>query len=154
MKLIEGVVVKQLKVITDERGFLMEMMRNDDPFFEQFGQVYVTSCNPGFVKGWHYHNKQVDNMVVVKGTAKVVLYDRREDSPTKGMINEFLMGEENRILLKIPAGVMHGFECAGKEPCMIVNVPNNPYDYKQPDELKIPFDTKDIPYRWNAKKGG
>ncbi len=154
MKLIDGVVVKQLKTVTDERGFLMEMIRNDDSFFEQFGQVYATTCNPGYVKGWHYHTKQVDHFVVVKGTARIVLYDRRETGPTKGMINEFMMGDANRILLKIPCGVMHGFECIGKEPAMIINVPNLPYDYKQPDELKIPFDTPDIPYKWKATKGG
>ena len=154
MELIDGVVIKQLKHIVDERGFLMEMLRNDDPFFQQFGQVYLTSCNPGYVKGWHFHKKQVDHFVVAHGTARIVLYDQRKDSKTHGKLNEFIMGNDNKILIRIPAGVMHGFECVGSEPCSIINIPNLPYNYKEPDEIKIPFDSPDIPYTWKAKKGG
>ena len=88
-QLIQGVQVKQLKWVCDERGKLMEMLRCDDSFFHKFGQVYVTTCNPGVVKGWHYHLKQTDNQVIVKGMAKVVLYDPRENSPTKDLVNEF-----------------------------------------------------------------
>src|SRR3972149_1479482 len=95
--LIKGVQVKQLRVICDERGKLMEMLRSDDPFFQKFGQVYLTTGYPGVVKAWHYHEKQTDYFVVVKGMAKVVLYDPRESSPTTGMVNEFFMGEDNPI---------------------------------------------------------
>ena len=100
--MIEGVKIKRLKVIPDERGMLMEMMRDDDEFFQKFGQVYLSVVYPGVVKGWHYHKKQTDHFVFVKGNAKVVLYDNREGSKTKGEINEFFMGEYNPILLVIP----------------------------------------------------
>ena len=105
--MIQGVEIKNLKVITDNRGFLMEMLRCDDPIFEKFGQVYLSVCNPSIVKGWHYHKKQTDHFVIVKGNAKVVMYDIREDSPTKGEIQEVFMGEKNPILLKIPTFVLH-----------------------------------------------
>jgi dTDP-4-dehydrorhamnose 3,5-epimerase len=82
--MIHGVLTKLLKVIPDERGWLMEMLRDDDPFYQRFGQVYLTVVYPEVVKGWHYHKKQTDHFVVVKGMSKVVLYDSREDSPTKG----------------------------------------------------------------------
>ncbi|GFP23902.1 dTDP-4-dehydrorhamnose 3,5-epimerase, partial [Candidatus Hakubella thermalkaliphila] len=108
--MIDGVKIKKLRVIPDERGFLMEMLRSDDEIFEKFGQVYVTAGYPGVVKGWHYHRKQTDYFTVVKGMAKVVLYDGREGSPTHGEINEFFMGDMNQILLKIPPLVMHGFK--------------------------------------------
>ena len=78
--MIDGVIVKKLKVIPDERGRLMEIMRSDDTFFKKFGQVYMTTAYPGVVKGWHYHKKQADNMAVVRGMMKIVLYDSRKKS--------------------------------------------------------------------------
>jgi len=144
-QLIQGVQVKQLKWIPDERGKLMEMLRCDDTMFEKFGQVYITTCYPGVVKAWHYHQNQADNMVVVKGMAKVALYDQREGSPTKGIINEFFICEDNPMLIHIPAMVLHGFKAYGFEPAYVVNTVTQPYNRQQPDEFRIdPFDN-DIP---------
>jgi len=153
MKLIQGVNVKPLKVIADERGYLMEMMRADDPFFQRFGQSYVSVAYPGVVKGWHFHKVQTDHFVIVKGMMKVVLYDQREGSPTKGLINEFFMGEKNPILVTIPPGVVHGMKGIGTEPAMLVNVPTEMYKYDQPDEFRMDPHTKDIPYDWDRKDG-
>ena len=93
--MIEGVTVKSLRVIPDERGWLMEIIRRDDPFFTRFGQTYLTVVYPGVVKGWHWHREQTDHFCVLKGMAKVVLFDRRDGSPTRGEINEFFLGEKN-----------------------------------------------------------
>jgi dTDP-4-dehydrorhamnose 3,5-epimerase len=153
MQLIHGVHVKPLKVIADERGYLMEMLRCDDPFFQKFGQTYVSVAYPGVVKGWHYHQVQTDHFVIVKGMMKVVLYDRRDDSPTKGMINEFFMGERNPVLVTIPPGVIHGMKGIGTEPAMLVNVPTEPYCYDRPDEHRIDPHVNDIPYKWDRKDG-
>ena len=90
--MIDGVRVTPLKPIPDERGRLMEIFRSDEPDFERFGQVYLTTAYPGVVKAWHYHAKQTDNFVCVQGMMKVALYDAREDSPTKGETAEFFMG--------------------------------------------------------------
>src|SRR5210317_2053764 len=98
MQMIDGVVVRQLKLIPDERGFLMEILRRDDPVFEEFGQCYVTAAYPGVVKAWHYHKKQTDHFCVLSGMAKVVLHDDREGSSTRGETNEFFCGEQNRVL--------------------------------------------------------
>ena len=87
--LIDGVKVHQLKPIVDERGYLMEMMRSDDPNFKGFGQTYVTAVNDGVVKAWHYHEKQTDTFICLSGLVKVVLYDCREGSPTFGIVSEF-----------------------------------------------------------------
>ena len=100
--MIKGVKVKQLKILPDERGRLMEILRVDDELFKDFGQVYMTTAYPGVVKAWHYHKLQYDNFAVVKGMMKLVLYDSRENSPTKGEINEFFVGEYNPILVQIP----------------------------------------------------
>ncbi|TLZ62943.1 MAG: NAD-dependent epimerase/dehydratase family protein [Methanobacteriota archaeon] len=108
--MIDGVKVRPLKPIHDERGYLMEMLRSDWPEFSKFGQVYVTIAYPNVVKGWHYHKVQTDNFVVVKGAAKVVCYDNRSGSKTKGEVNEFFPGEGNPILIQIPPFVVHGFK--------------------------------------------
>ncbi len=152
--MIEGVIVKQLKVISDERGFLMEMMRSDDPFFQRFGQVYLSVCKPGYAKGWHYHKVQTDHFVVVKGQGRVVLHDQREDSPTRGEIQEFSMGERNPILVVIPPYVLHGITPDGDEACYLINVPTEPYKYNEPDEFRVPFDDPSIGYDWGVSKGG
>jgi len=146
--MIEGVKIKKLKVIPDERGRLMEMLRSDDELFITFGQVYLTTAYPGVVKGWHYHKKQTDNMVVVKGMMKIVLYDAREGSSTKGEVNEFFMGIHNTILLQIPPFVFHGFKCIGEEEAMVVNCPTETFNYEDPDEFRVDPHENDIPYDW------
>ncbi len=151
--MIEGVVLKPLRVIPDERGFLMEMLRSDDEIFERFGQAYITACYPQVVKGWHYHRKQTDHFVCVRGMAKVVLYDQRDDSPTRGQVQEFFIGERNPALLKIPPLVMHGFKAIGQEMAMIINFPTELYNYQEPDEYRVPWDSKDIPYDWSLRNG-
>jgi len=151
--MIEGVKVKELRVIPDERGRLMEMLRADDDLFIKFGQVYLTTAYPGVVKGWHYHKHQTDNMVVVKGMMKIVLYDNRENSSSKGEINEFFMGLHNPLLLQIPPLVLHGFKCIGDEEAMVVNCPTETYNYKEPDEFRIDPYKNDIPYKWGRADG-
>jgi dTDP-4-dehydrorhamnose 3,5-epimerase len=153
MPIIDGVIIKKLKVIPDERGFLMEMLRSDDDFFRKFGQVYLSVAYPGVVKGWHYHKEQTDHFTVVKGMLKVVLYDQREGSPTKGEINEFFVGEKNPILIVIPPMVVHGVKGLGQEAGYLVNVPDKPYDYDNPDEYRIDPNGDEIPYDWDRKDG-
>ncbi len=151
--MIEGVKVKKLKPIADERGRLMEILRSDDKFFEKFGQAYITVGYPGVVKGWHYHKKQTDCFCAICGMLKVVLYDPREDSPTKGEVNEFFMGIHNPILLRIPRLVYHGFKAVGTTEGIILNIPTEVYNYDNPDEYRVhPFDN-DIPYNWDIKEG-
>ena len=151
--MIDGVRIKKLKVIADERGFLMEMLRDDDELFQRFGQVYLSVVYPGVVKGWHYHRKQTDHFVFVKGMAKVVLYDDRDGSPTRGEVNEFFMGEHNPILLVIPPLVLHGMKGIGDEPAYLVNVPTEHYIYDNPDEHRVDPNDPKIPYRWELKHG-
>jgi len=150
-KLIEGVTTKILKVIPDERGRLMEILRADEKEFTKFGQVYITTAYPEVIKAWHLHKLQDDNMTVLKGTAKIVLYDDRENSPTKGAINEFFVGDHNHILIQIPKLVWHGFKCISSEETMMVNIVTECYNYKEPDEYRKPFHDSDIPYDWSRK---
>ena len=150
LSLISGGQVKTLKVIPDERGRLMEILRADDSLFERFGQVYVTTAKPGVIKAWHYHKLQADHWVCLAGKARVGLYDIRRDSPTMGQVNEYLMTPEDPFLIKNPVGVYHGFKglSLDREP-MIMNIPTVPYNYQTPDEYRAdPFDPA-IPFDWS-----
>ncbi|MEZ4650583.1 MAG: dTDP-4-dehydrorhamnose 3,5-epimerase family protein [Candidatus Eisenbacteria bacterium] len=149
--MIDGVVVKKLNVLADERGYLMEILRNDDSFYEKFGQAYITAVYPGVVKGWHYHEKQTDHFCVVKGMVKVVLYDGRKESPTHGEVNEFFIGEKNPCLVRIPKFVLHGMKGVGTETGILLNIPTEHYDYENPDEYRVAPHDNDVPYDWSRK---
>lgn len=150
-RLIDGVKIRQQRLIPDSRGFLMELMRPDWPEFIQWGQVYATMCLAHTVKAFHYHYKQIDNFNCVSGMSKVVLFDNRPDSPTNGIINEFVIGPMSPRLILIPNLVWHGFTAIGDEPTIIVNCPTRMYDYKEPDEFRAPFDS--FGYDWYRING-
>jgi dTDP-4-dehydrorhamnose 3,5-epimerase len=151
--MIEGVKTKKLKVIPDERGRLMEILRADDEVFEKFGQVYMTTTYPDVVKGWHFHKVQSDNVACVLGMIKLVLYDQREGSPTFNDINEFYLGDHNPLLVHIPPEVCHGWMCVSAGEAIIINIPTEPYDYEHPDENRIDPHDNEIPYDWSRKDG-
>lgn len=151
--MIDGVRVKKLRVIPDERGRLMEIMRSDDELFSKFGQVYMTTVYPEIVKAWHLHKIQTDNVAALKGMIKLALYDSRENSSTKGEVNEFFIGEHNPSLVQIPKGVYHGWKCISESEAIVVNCPTEVYNYEKPDEYRLPYDTDQIPYDWETKHG-
>ena len=146
--MIEGVEVKKLKVILDDRGRLMEILRADDDIFRKFGQVYMTTAFPGVVKAWHYHRLQSDNFTCVNGKMKLVLYDARKKSKTYGEINDFLISLENPLLVQIPPLIYHGFKCVGNTEAIVINTVTEPYDHKNPDEYRVDAYDNDIPYNW------
>ena len=150
---IHDVRTKKLRVMPDERGWLMEILRADDTeLFSKFGQVYVSATYPGVVKAWHYHKEQVDHFACVAGMVKLVLIDTREDSPTNGAVNEFVIGSQNPMLVQVPNLVYHGWKCISLEPSLVVNVTTEPYRYEDPDEYRLdPHGT--LPYDWTRKDG-
>ena len=149
--MINGVIIKKLKGNADERGCLTELLRCDDEMFEKFGQIYMSLNYPGVIRAWHYHKKQNDFWVVVKGMVKTVMYDGRPDSPTTGEVQEVFMGEQNMVLLKIPIGVMHGYKTIGTEPSILLNLPTEPYIGSDPDEYRLTYNSPDVPYDWDIK---
>ena len=150
---IHDVRTKKMRVMPDERGWLMEILRVDETeLFTKFGQTYVSATYPGVVKAWHYHKKQVDNFACVAGMVKLVLIDTRDDSPTRGAVNEFFLGTQNPTLVQVPNLVYHGWKCISLEPSLVVNVTTEPYQYTDPDEYRLdPHGT--LPYDWTRKDG-
>jgi dTDP-4-dehydrorhamnose 3,5-epimerase len=149
---IDGVRIKPLRVVADERGWLTEVLREDDELFTRFGQVYVSATYPGVVKAWHYHQRQTDNFACIAGMVKLVLIDTREGSPTRDTINELFLGVQNPVLVQVPKLVYHGWKCISVEPSIVINVPDRPYDRADPDERRIaPHGT--LPYDWTRQDG-
>ena len=151
--MIQGVMTKQLTVIPDQRGRLMEILRCDDPMFSKFGQVYITTAYPGVVKAWHYHKVQSDNLAVVQGMVEIAVYDAREDSPTKGEVNVFRVGVHNPMLIHVPPLVYHGFKSVGTEEAIILNCPTEPYHRESPDEYRVDPHDSSIPHDWTRRDG-
>ena len=149
--MIDGVRTKMLRVIPDERGRVMEILRADDDLFLKFGQVYITTTYPQVVKAWHCHKVQTDHIVAVQGMIKLVLYDSREDSPTKGTVEEYFLGDNNRIMLSIPPNVLHGYKTIGVEPSLLINFPTEPYNRESPDEYRLEWNSEEVPYDWDIK---
>lgn len=147
--MIDGVLIVSLRKIPDERGMVMHMLRSDDPHFEKFGEIYFSVVYPGVIKGWHLHKRMTLNYVVVSGMIKLVLYDDRPDSPTRGELQELFVGDSNYVLVRIPPGVWNGFKGIGVTPAIVANCATEPHD---PSEIvrMSPFDSH-IPYDWALK---
>ena len=153
MEYIDGVKTKELKVIPDGRGRLMEILRADDEIFPGFGQVYLTTTLPGVVKAWHLHHHQTDNVACVFGMIRLGLFDDRAGSPTKGMVNEFFLGVHRPLLVQIPPFVYHGWKCISPEEALIVNTVTKPYNYRDPDEHRLDAHSPEVPFDWATKDG-
>ena len=144
--MIDDVKTVPLRQIPDERGKIMHMLRADDAHFEAFGEVYFAVAYPGAIKGWHLHSRQTQNYAVISGMIKLVLYDPRDDSPTKGELNELFIGEDNYCLVRIPPGIYNGYKTYGVKPAIVANCATEPHDPTEMTRLD-PFDAS-IPYDW------
>jgi len=147
---ISGVVIKKLLKHADERGYFMEILRDDDEMFSKFGQSSVSLTKPGVIKAFHWHKKQDDFFFVASGEAMVVLYDRRDGSQTNGKTQVILAGESDHVLVFIPRGVAHGYKVLGKKPVLMLYHMSEHYDPKNPDEQRIDHDDKGIGFDWES----
>lgn len=149
--MIDGVSVKPLRRIPDERGFIMHMLRSDDPEFQQFGEIYFSTIYPGVIKAWHLHTVMALNYAVVSGTIKLVLCDQRDGSPTQGEIQVLYIGQENYQLVTVPPLVWNGFKGVGDHMAIVANCATHPHD---PNEISRmdPFDPS-IDYNWGLEHG-
>ncbi|MCG6962509.1 MAG: dTDP-4-dehydrorhamnose 3,5-epimerase family protein [Acidobacteria bacterium] len=147
--MIDGVKIIPLRRIPDERGVVMHMLRSDEQHFRGFGEIYFSTVYPGVVKGWHRHTRMTLNYAVPYGLIKLVLYDAREDSTTRGELMEIFAGESNYVLVQVPPGIWNGFKCVGGDTAIVANcatVPHDPTEIERTD----PADPR-IPYDWNLQ---
>ncbi len=148
--MISGVKVKRLTKHLDDRGYFMELLRDDDNLLERFGQASLSMTYPGVIKAFHYHKKQDDLWFFWGGNAQVVLYDLRDNSPTKGEGSDYYMGEDNPLILLIPRGVAHGYRVLGNKPAIIIYFTTNSYNKENPDEFHLPWDDPRIGFEWRT----
>ena len=151
MSAIHDVTVTSLRRIADERGAVFHMLREDSDVFERFGEIYFSLVYPGVVKGWHLHRRMTLNYAVPVGMVKLVCYDDREGSPTRGAVQELHVGELDYALVTIPPLVWNGFKGEGTVPALVANCATVAHD---PDEIERmdPFES-DIPYDWELRHG-
>ena len=147
--MIEGVIITPLKQIEDERGKVMHMLREDSKVFERFGEIYFSCTHPGVVKAWHMHEKMTLNYAIISGQLKIVLYDDRKKSPTKGTLQEIYMSTENYFLLSVPPLIWNGFKGIGTETSIVANCSDIPHDKNE--MIRINPNSKKIPYKWELK---
>ena len=146
-RFIDGVQLRKAVTHSDERGTLTEVYDPAWGFTEDpLVYVYQATIHPGQKKGWVVHLEQDDRLFFSNGAAKIVLYDARPSSPTHGLIQEVFLGEVNRGLLRIPAGVVHAVVNIGPSELRFVNMPSRPYRHEQPDKRRVLADTGSIPY--------
>jgi dTDP-4-dehydrorhamnose 3,5-epimerase len=145
---IPGVHVRSLKLLPNARGRLMEIQRCDDDIFPGFGQVYITGTYPGVIKAWYRHHRQIDQIAVVTGLLKLVLYDTREGSPTRGALSEVYLGDLAPKLVQIPTGIWHGFQALGDREVFAVHINAAAFQADHPDEDRLPATDPSIPYAW------
>lgn len=148
---IHDVVIKKLVTHADDRGYFREVLRDDDDLLRRFGQTSITKTYPGVIKAFHWHQRQDDLWYVVDGMARVVLHDRRPESPTCGETQVIYAGEDNPVLILIPVGVAHGYQVLGNKPVILFYHTTESYNPQDPDEERIPFDDPSINFDWSIK---
>jgi len=151
--MIDGVAIKGLPIIADERGHLMEILRSDDDVFEKFGQAQLMTTFPGAVEAWHLHKGQDDNIACVRGMVKLVIYDDRGGSSTRAELMEVFLGEHRPVLVHVPKGLHHGWKCISEHEAYVIDFATELLDHKRPDNYRLQADTDAIPYDWAIKMG-
>ena len=145
---IDGVHVIPLRRIPDERGTIFHMLRRTDPHFHAFGEIYFTSIYRDVIKGWHRHVDMTLNYACIWGRVKLVLYDDRTDSPTRGTLMERFLGPDDYSLVVIPPLVWNGMKGMA-DIAIVANCATHPHDPTRTERLD-PL-TERIPYNWAVR---
>lgn len=145
--LIEGVTITELRQIGDDRGAVLHMLRCDAPDFSRFGECYFSEVFPGAVKAWKRHRVQTQNLAVPVGRIRMVIYDDREGTATRGQVQVLELGRPDAYFrLRIPPGLWYGFACLSATPALLANCADFPHDPIESD-LR-PINDPGIPYQW------
>jgi dTDP-4-dehydrorhamnose 3,5-epimerase len=143
---IQGVEIIKKNQIVDDRGIILHMLRVDDKNYKKFGEIYFSTVNPNKIKAWHFHKLMTLNYAVVHGSIKLVLYDDRDESKTKGTIQEIILSNENHYLVSIPPKIWNGFCSSNNKHAILANCSDIPHDKEE--IIRLPFDDPKFPYKW------
>lgn len=143
---IQGVEIIKKNQIVDDRGMILHMLRVDDKNYKKFGEIYFSTVNPNKIKAWHFHKLMTLNYAVVHGSIKLVLYDDRDESKTKGTIQEIILSNENHYLVSIPPKIWNGFCSSDNKHAILANCSDIPHDKEE--IIRLPFDDPKFPYKW------
>jgi dTDP-4-dehydrorhamnose 3,5-epimerase len=148
---ISGVLVREVKNVLKDNGVLTEIFRLDwDLGPGAIQQVFQVTLSPGGLSAWHTHRLTTDRLFVTHGQIKIVLFDGREDSPTRGRVNELRFGTVRPALVIVPPGVWHAVQNISSGPSTILNIVDRAYRYEDPDHWRLPPDTPEIPYSFRT----
>jgi len=148
---IDGLATKEVLHVPRDHGVITEMYRPEwDPSGMPVVHIYQSRLYPGAIGAWSCHMKTIDRLFVNQGHLKVVLYDGREDSRTFGKVMELHVGDARPTFLVLPIGIWHGIQNLGTSDALLLNYPSRAYDYADPDHYRLPWDSAEIPYTWNA----
>jgi dTDP-4-dehydrorhamnose 3,5-epimerase len=147
--LIDGVVHREIAPVATGYGRLIELYRSEwVPDDAGVDQVFASVLRRGGLSAWHAHGHTVDRISIIAGAVRVVLYDARAGSPTRGRINEFRLTEHRPALVRIPPRVWHGVQNLEDGESIITNAVDRAYDYESPDHYRVPHDSEHVPYRF------
>lgn len=159
--MLPGVKIREIATFPDERGSFAEIFRKDWKEFieadDEIMQANLSYSYPGMIRAWHRHQRgQVDYFITICGATKICIYDDRHNSQTRGQLDEIISSEEKIQCVRVPGFYYHGFKSVGYEPALVVYLTTKLYDYKNPDEERLPWNDSSIidprtkkPYDWN-----
>ena len=151
---IDGVVVRRVPVQADHRGTLMPLLDVRDEFWAApVVYSYCFTIRPGVIKGWGMHEAQMDRYFVARGSIRVVLFDDRELSPSRGTLEQIYFTPATPGLVSIPPGVWHADQNWGNTDAIVMNFPTLPYNAANPDKLRIDPHAGVIPFDWSLRDG-
>ena len=146
--------MREVRHVPRDHGVITEIFRPEwDPTGLPVVQVYQSRLFVGALGAWSCHKRTTDRLFVNQGQVKVVLYDDRDSSKTKGQLMELLAGDARPCLVVIPPGIWHGLQCVGNIDALVLNCPTEAYNYADPDHYRLPYDTREIPFVWKLAQG-
>jgi dTDP-4-dehydrorhamnose 3,5-epimerase len=152
--LVDGVIVHSIRPQEDERGEVVEIWNLDWPGFDDpVVHAYKVVTRPGKARAWQMHLQQDDRVLVSRGRLRFGLYDDREGSPTRGLLNVFTLSDHQRAIVRIPRGVWHGVQNVGEGEAEFINFPTRRYDYADPDKYRLPLRNDLIPFDFSDDGG-
>jgi dTDP-4-dehydrorhamnose 3,5-epimerase len=125
---IIGLKIYKKRIIRDDRGFVMHMIRAELPIFNGlFGEVYFSQVRPDVTKGWKLHREFIQRLQVIQGKIKFEFVDSRESLALTASKFEIEVSSEQPVLIIIPPNVWYSFKNIGVDNALIANCASHPF---------------------------